>query len=65
MPRPTRRMLSSATRMASSVLSPISRGYREAGIRGAIGSAKKPLMYRWWNTWCRNLYGKQKTGWFG
>jgi hypothetical protein len=37
-------MLSSATRMASSVLSPISRGYREAGIRGAVGSARKPLM---------------------
>lgn len=45
MPRPTRRMLSSATSMASRVVAPIRSGYSRSGIRGAVGGAKKPLMF--------------------
>lgn len=45
MPRTTRRMLSSASRMASRVVSPITSGYESSGVRGAIRGAKKPLMF--------------------
>lgn len=42
MPKPTRTMLSSATRMASSVLGPIRSGYSSSGIVGAAKAVKKP-----------------------
>lgn len=45
MPRPTRAMMGRVTGIASSIVSPIRSGYASSGIKGAIGGAKKPLMY--------------------
>jgi len=45
MPRATRAILGHAKRMSAGILNPIKSGYRDSGVRGAIGGAKKPLMF--------------------
>jgi len=45
MPRATRAILGHAKRMSAGILNPIASGYRSSGVRGAIGGAKKPLMF--------------------
>jgi len=45
MPKATRTVLGHAKRMSAGILNPITSGYRRSGIRGAIGGAKKPLMF--------------------
>lgn len=45
MPRATRSVLGHAKRMSAGILNPIKSGYSSSGIRGAVGGAKKPLMF--------------------